>query len=189
MRSVHDLIDVDKAWTLFLDRDGVINKKIDHDYVKNIGELEILPGVLEALYQFNNIFNKIVIVTNQQGIGKGLMTEVELTKVHEYIVYEVHNAGGRIDEIYYCPHLKEICAYCRKPNVGMALNAQKDFPSIDFSKSIMVGDSVSDMEFGEKCGMLNVFVGQNKHILKNTNIFVSNLLEFSNLLLKYKKPL
>ena len=75
---------IDKSWTLFLDRDGVINKKLENDYVKTIDEFEFLPQVLEAIKQFSSHFQKIVIVTNQQGISKKLMTENDLEKVHQY---------------------------------------------------------------------------------------------------------
>jgi histidinol-phosphate phosphatase family protein len=183
----HFLALVDESWTIFLDRDGVINRKRENDYVKSLDEMEILPGVLEAIYEFSGIFRYIVIVTNQQGIGKGLMTEVDLLRVHAYLVYEIENAGGKINGIYHCPHLSAIECECRKPNSGMAYMAQRDLPHIDFKKSIMVGDSASDMEFGERLGMYNILVSNKKHISNNCNIFVKNLKNLSSLLKSYRK--
>ncbi len=149
---------VDGSWTLFLDRDGVINRRISGAYVTDIEELELLPRVLEVIRFFSTVFGKIVVVTNQQGIGKGIMTEAQLSGVHTHIRKQVEQSGGRIDAFYYCPHLAEDNAECRKPNTGMALQAQADFPEIDFKKSIMVGDSVTDMEFAFRLGMKTVFI-------------------------------
>lgn len=104
------------------------------------------------------MFQRIVVVTNQQGIGKGKMTESQLHQVHDYLLHHVVKAKGLIDKIYYCPTLKTEEPLCRKPNTGMGLQAQSDFPEIDFKKSIIVGDSISDMEFGKRLGMKTVFI-------------------------------
>lgn len=156
-------LNIDRTWTLFLDRDGVINKKRDNDYVKNLDELEILPGALEAITKFSDIFGRIFIVTNQQGIGKGLMTHEDLSLIHREIMNRLDAEGGKIDAIYYAPQLVAENSEMRKPEIGMALLAQHEFPEVDFSKSIMVGDSISDMEFGENAGMFNVYIHSNKH--------------------------
>ncbi len=187
MKAPHFLANVDASWTLFLDRDGVINHKIEEDYVKHIGEFEFLPGVLEALYDFTFIFNKIIVVTNQQGIAKGIMSEEQLNKVHDYISYEVDKINGRIDAFYFCPHFSAECSFCRKPNIGMALLAKADFPEIDFSKSIMIGDSNSDMEFGKKAGMYTVKISSkiDNNNIEKIDIFASSLVSFSKLLNKY----
>lgn len=157
------LPDINKEWTLFLDRDGVINKKLDNDYVKHLGELEILPGALEAIAQFTEKFGRIFIVTNQQGIGKGLMTHEDLALVHREIINRLDALDGRIDAIYYAPQLAAEKSEMRKPEIGMALLAKHEFPEVDFSKSIMVGDSISDMEFGEKAGLFNIYIHSDKH--------------------------
>ncbi|MGB1217881.1 MAG: HAD-IIIA family hydrolase, partial [Saprospiraceae bacterium] len=93
-----------------------------------------------------------------QGIGKNLMRASMMEKVHDYMILEIEGNGGKIDEVYYCPELSKNNPKCRKPNIGMALQAKKDFPDIDFQKSIMVGDSISDIQFGKRVGMLTVFV-------------------------------
>ena len=162
---------IDISWTLFLDRDGVINKKLDGDYVKTIDEFEFLPYALEAIKLFSSHFHRVVIVTNQQGISKRLMTEDDLHKVHQHLLQEVQNFGGRIDAIYHAPQLAEENSIMRKPNIGMALHAKEEFPSIDFKKSIMVGDSISDMEFAKNANMFAVFIGQSERYFCTDSLF------------------
>lgn len=174
---------IDNSWTLFLDRDGVINHKLEGDYVKSISEFKFLPGVLETMRTFSSIFQYILIVTNQQGIGKGLMRHEDLSNVHDYMESKVNAAGGRIDKFYYCPELAEANAPCRKPNTGMPEEAQLDFPSIDFSKSIMVGDSHSDIAMGNKLNMKTVYVSPNgAQSEPKADFVVSALSEISRLL-------
>ncbi len=148
----------DKSWTLFLDRDGVINKKLPGDYVKSWSEFEFIQGVPEALRLFDDIFGKIIIVTNQQGVGKGIMTEKQLFSLHDKMTREIERAGGRLNAIYFSKSLAEENHQSRKPNTGMAELAKNKFPEIDYQKSIMVGDSVKDMEFGKKLNMISVFI-------------------------------
>lgn len=181
----HFLAEVNPEWTLFLDRDGVINRKLDNDYVKALNEFEVLPGVLEALFILKDFFTHIIIVTNQQGIGKGLMTDANLSWIHQYLYREVTNAHGRIDAIYYCPHLATDGCSCRKPAPGMALQAQNDFGQIKFGKSIIVGDSQSDMEFGRNLGMKLVFCGNDKIIDGSADLFVKDLRQFSHMVASY----
>ena len=146
-------------WTLFLDRDGVINRRIVDDYVKRWEDFEFLPGVLESFPIFAKYFKHIFIVTNQQGVGKGLMTNEAVTEVHRKMKAKIESMGCSIDAIYYCPSLAAENSPRRKPNPGMALQAKQEFPDIDLSKSIMVGDSPSDIEFGINAGMRTIFIG------------------------------
>jgi histidinol-phosphate phosphatase family protein len=148
---------LDQSWTLFLDRDGVINEKLDGNYVKNWEEFKFKCGSLEAIAGLGQIFGRIIVVTNQRGVGLGLMAEGALKKIHDNMLAEVSRVSGRIDQIYYCIGVDDNFE-CRKPNIGMGLKAKSDFPEIEFSKSVMVGDSISDMEFGEKLGMKRVFI-------------------------------
>ncbi len=148
---------IDKPWTLFLDRDGVINEDKPGGYILNAGEFHFYNGVLDAFKIFGEKFGRIIIVTNQRGIGKGMMTEDDLTAIHEKMKAGVKKAGASIDAIYYCTSTSN-AAFERKPNPGMALRAKNDFPEIDFNKSIMVGNNISDMLFGKNAGMYTVFV-------------------------------
>lgn len=147
-----------EKWTLFLDRDGVINDRIVGSYVRNWSEFDFLEGVLEAMPILARKFDCIVVVTNQQGIAKGIMTEDDLNKVHLRMVEEIEKHGGRIDKVYFCAKHERENAPCRKPNVGMAEQAKLDFPSIDFNQAIMVGDSITDIEFGYNMNMKTVLV-------------------------------
>jgi histidinol-phosphate phosphatase family protein len=156
--KLKELINDLNGWTLFLDRDGVINKRTVGDYVKSIKEFEFLPGVPEAISIFNKVFSHIIIVTNQQGIAKGVMSEEDLNEVHEHLNEELIKAGGKIDKIYFCPELAETMSKMRKPEIGMAMQAQKDFPAIDLNRSIMIGDTKSDMEFAGNAGMLAILL-------------------------------
>jgi histidinol-phosphate phosphatase family protein len=149
---------IDNTWTLFLDRDGVINKKLEDDYVKHTTEFEFIDGVLNALRMLAPVFGNIVVVTNQQCIGKKIIFPEDLELIHQNMLYEISYLKGRIDKIYYSPYLAAENHPTRKPGIGMALQAQKDFPAIDFSKSIIVGDSLSDMEFGRNAGMKTVYI-------------------------------
>lgn len=153
-------LSIDKTWSLFLDRDGVINENnVGRTYVGSWEEFRFVPKALESIAHFNKLFNRIVVVTNQQGIGKGIMTEADLLKIHSKMMLEVERTNGRIDTIYFAPQRKEQNSQYRKPNMGMALQAQKDYPDIDFSKSIMIGDSPTDIEFGKQLGMVTIAVG------------------------------
>jgi len=144
--------------TLFLDRDGVINRKINDGYVTNIEEFEFLPSVLEALAILSNKFQYLFIVTNQQGIGKGIFSMDDLREIHHFMIKQIVQNGGRIDKIYVAPNLESENSMNRKPQLGMAWQAKKDFPDIDFKRSIMIGDSAIDMQFGKNAGMTTVFL-------------------------------
>ncbi len=152
------LKNIDNTWTLFLDRDGVINKRIFGGYITNSSEFEFITGVLESIKYFSSIFYKVIVVTNQQGVGKGIMNELQLTDLHKYMISEISKVGGKVDDIYYCTKLAADINNCRKPSIKMAQNAITDFPKINLTKSIMVGDSQSDIEFGINAGMKTVFV-------------------------------
>ena len=148
---------IDNSWTLFLDRDGVLNRDKEGDYIRNVGEFVLLPGADTAVALFNKIFGITVVATNQKGVGKGLMTLADLGQIHDLLQQHLQAAGGKIDKIYFAPDLDNASPN-RKPNHGMALQAQHDYPQIDFTKSIMVGNRLSDMQFGRNAGMYTVFV-------------------------------
>lgn len=138
---------------LFLDRDGILNKHLLGDYVRNWSMWEWLPGILEAMPVLAKRFKRIFIVTNQQGVGKGLMTEADLEDVHRHMLADIEAAGGRIDGVYVCTALESEKSPNRKPEIGMALQAQRDFPEVDFHRSVMVGDSKSDELFAQRSRM------------------------------------
>ncbi len=147
---------------LFLDRDGVINERLPGHYVRYWSEFSFRPEVLAAISLFSNQYDYIFIVTNQQGIGKGLMDQNMLEIVHHQMIKEIQAVGGRINAIYFCPLLDVSEPFCRKPLPGMAYQAQRDFPDIDFRKATMVGDMHTDIRFGHHLGMRTVRVSGNE---------------------------
>ena len=148
---------IDKSWTLFLDRDGVINVENPGTYVTTWEEFIFCDGAKDALAMLNEVFGNIVIVTNQRGVGRGIMTMETLKEISTNMKTEIRAGGGRIDRIYACTAVEDT-DHNRKPNTGMALQAKEDFPEIDFKRSIIVGNSLSDMEFGKRLAMYTVFL-------------------------------
>ena len=148
-------IDVSAFDTLLLDRDGVINRLRPNDYVKSWDEFEFMPGILDALACWNNRFKYIFVVTNQRGVGKGLMTEESLNAIHQRMLSEIEKHGGRIDKIYYCTALTEDDMN-RKPGIGMFLQILNDYPDIRKEKCLMIGDSESDMMFAKNSNIKGV---------------------------------
>ena len=145
--------------TIFLDRDGVINRKRDDDYVKNWSEFEFLPGAKEALRMLTDKNYRLIVVTNQRGIARGLMTIEDLSDIDARMMAELLEAGAQITAIFCCPHDKDQCD-CRKPKTGMFLLAQRHMRDIDFAKSVMIGDSLSDMQAGAALGCRNILIGE-----------------------------
>src|SRR5690606_8908566 len=111
----------------------------------------------DAFKIFNNIFQHILIVTNQRGVGRKLMSEDDLINIHDFMLEEVKNTGGRIDRIYYCTSMDNDHP-SRKPNPGMALQAMQEHPLISKQHSIIVGNNISDMQFGKNAGMHTVLL-------------------------------
>jgi histidinol-phosphate phosphatase family protein len=169
-----------REWVLFLDRDGVISRRVPDGYVTRWEEFQFLDGVLEAIAILGKAFGRIFIVSNQQGIGKGLMSPESLEMIDQKMKEEIKQAGGRIDASYYSPFLASESHPDRKPGTGMGLKAKTDFPEIDFSRSVMVGDSLSDMEFGRKLGMVTVMIGEVDHPdIISADFYFRSLSEFS----------
>jgi len=149
--------DIGKQWTLFLDRDGVINREKEGDYIRQVSEFSFLEGVLQAFPLLAQVFGRIFIVTNQKGVGKGWMTMDDLDGIHSFMVNQVVNAGGRLDRIYHCTETDNAHPD-RKPNTGMGLRARQEFPEVDFTRSLMIGNTLSDMRFGKALGMRTIFI-------------------------------
>lgn len=142
-----------RPWCLFLDRDGVVNTRILGGYVRSWDEFHFEAGALDAMPILARWAPRIVLVTNQQGIGKDLMTEADLAAIHERMLSEVAAAGGRIDAISFCPHLVADACDCRKPRPGMATDYLREHPEIDGSRSLMIGDTASDVEMGRRLAL------------------------------------
>lgn len=144
---------------IFLDRDGVLNRKApDGQYVTNLDEFEVLPGVLDALVMLYRSGFQLFVVTNQRGVAKGVVSLDALDRVHRHLLHEVEQAGARIERVYICPHDYADRCDCRKPKPGMLLQATRDC-NIDLTQSWMIGDGASDIEAGRCAGCKTGFVG------------------------------
>ncbi|MBS1741561.1 MAG: HAD-IIIA family hydrolase [Bacteroidetes bacterium] len=152
-----DLASIDKSWTLFLDRDGVINHEKHKDYIHTWNEFRFYDGVTDAFKIFSSFFHRIIIVTNQRGVGKGVTKLDDLHMIHANMQQEIEKAGGHIDAVFYCSDMNDDSPF-RKPNPGMGLQALQQFPDIDIKKTIMIGNTMSDMEFGKNLGVYTVFL-------------------------------
>jgi len=157
MQPPLDLKKINAGWTLFLDRDGVINHEKKDDYIRDPQEFIFYEGVKEAMNIFANKFGCIIVVSNQRGVGKGLMTEDDVIDIHSYMKEQIEVSGGRIDDIYFCTAVTPKDPY-RKPNPGMAFSAKRDHPEIDLKRSIVAGNKPSDMLFGRNAGMYSVYI-------------------------------
>ncbi len=160
------------GWTLFLDRDGVLNQRPAEGYVCSPEAFRWIPGSLEALRVLSAVFSRVVVVTNQQGIGKGIMDASALEAVHRKMLMDVRKAGGRIDRIYHAPGLKGREFYMRKPGVGMALAARRDLPGIRFRQAVMVGDMPTDMVFGRRLNMFNILISDDPALARDLHTLI-----------------
>ena len=136
---------------IFLDRDGVLNENLP-DYVRNWNEMVVFEAALTALTGVRNSGYKVVVVTNQSGIGRGLIPLKTAYLINERLVELVRVAGGRIDAVYICPHTPLDNCACRKPKPGMLQQAAADL-AIDLSQSIMIGDALTDIQAGRAAGV------------------------------------
>lgn len=146
-----------KAEALFLDRDGVLNRLLEGSYVKSWADWQWMPGILEELPKWAAKFKHIVLVTNQRGVGKGLMTDADLARIHARMMQELLEAGGKIDLILTCTAVSDDDPR-RKPNPGMFREACALLP-LDPQRCVMVGDSDSDAAFARNCGMAFIRLG------------------------------
>jgi len=168
--------DVPRA-AVFLDRDGVINvRRPEVEYVTQVAQFDFLPGALEALTILSELGLALVLVTNQRGIARKMMTEDDLAAVHGHMQAEALKRGVRFDGIYHCPHDTIEQCTCRKPEPGMILKAAEDL-QIDLTRSYMVGDTPSDIEAGKRAGVRAVQITDGDECVADT-VFPS-LLDFA----------
>ncbi|MGK0372167.1 MAG: D-glycero-D-manno-heptose 1,7-bisphosphate phosphatase [Glaciecola sp.] len=148
--------------TLFLDRDGVIN--VNHGYVYQTDNFDFIDGIVDLVKRANQSAYKVVVVTNQSGIGRGYYSEQQFLLLNDWMIATFAKQEARIDKVYFCPHHPTLAIShylqdcdCRKPKVGMAVNAQNDL-SIDVTQSIMVGDKQSDVDFAINAKISNMYL-------------------------------
>lgn len=147
---------------VFLDRDGTLIKQVE--LMHEIKDLEILPGVPEAIAKLNSLGFSTVIVTNQPVVARGVATPADIDKVHAELIGRLQSDGAKIDSVYFCPHHPEatleqyrLKCDCRKPEPGMILRGLKDL-NIDSAKSFMIGDAIIDVVAGQKAGLKTILV-------------------------------
>jgi D-glycero-D-manno-heptose 1,7-bisphosphate phosphatase len=141
--------------TVFLDRDGVINRKAaEGDYVKTWAEFEFLPRALAALRLLAEHFEHVVVATNQRGVARGRIDPADLADIHARMSAEAELAGGRIDAIYVCPHAGG--GDCRKPSTALLRAAARDIPGVTLRESAVVGDRAHDMQAAAAVGAVRV---------------------------------
>lgn len=150
--------------TVFLDRDGVINQKLpEGEYVSSWERFVLLPGVAEAIVALKQAGKRVIVVTNQRGVALGRYTAEDVDAIHARLQALLAERGAQVDAFYLCPHDKKQCQ-CRKPLPGMFEQARAQFPQIAAASSVMVGDSLSDIEFGQAVGMRTLFIeGDTEH--------------------------
>jgi D,D-heptose 1,7-bisphosphate phosphatase len=185
---------VNKA--IFLDRDGTI--VVDVGYMNNPSQIEFIPGSIDALKKINASGYKAVVITNQAGVARGLLTEDMLQTIDKTLHKHILSGGAHLDALYYCPHhaehghypYKQACE-CRKPHPGLLKKAERDL-KIDLAQSFMIGDRTSDIEAGKRVGTKTVLIlndanrGEEKNLKEQPDHIAKNLLEAVNWILNGK---
>lgn len=170
---------------VFLDRDGVINRKAatEDEYITRWEEIEILPGVAEAIASLNRAGFQVIVITNQRAVAKGLMTTATLEGIHQRLMDYLALSGARIDGFYYCPHELEPPCSCRKPQPGMLFEAARAH-NIDLTLSWMVGDSEKDVEAGKRAACRTVHIVQDG-LNHGPEVTADSLLAAASKILRY----
>ncbi len=140
---------------VFLDRDGTINE--DTGYLSDPKEVRLLPGSAEAVKRLNRASIKVVVVSNQSGVGRGYFTDSDLSAVNKRLKELLKKEGAAVDGLYYCPHHPDDNCGCRKPNTGLTSKAALEH-GIDLARSYVVGDKVSDIELAKNAGAKGILV-------------------------------
>lgn len=170
---------------IFLDRDGTLNE--DEGYVHKIEDFKLLPSVIEALKLLKNF--KLIIITNQSGIGRGYYREEDFHKFNGKLIEELNKRGVKIEKTYFCPHKPEESCDCRKPNIKFVKQAEKEF-NINLKESFVIGDHPHDIELGKKAGCKTVYLltghGE-KHkdeLIQKPDFIAKNLIEAAEWIIK-----
>lgn len=174
----------------FLDRDGVINRKaaIEGEYITRWEEMQILPGVVEAIALLNRASFRVLVVSNQRCVAKRLLTASELDSMHQRMCTELDAMGAKIDEVFYCPHEEQPPCACRKPAPGMLFAAASKH-QVDFTFSWMIGDSNKDVEAGRRAGCRTAKIRRTRDISTDcdADIFAQSLLEAVHQILRLEE--
>jgi len=154
-----------KNKAVFLDRDGVINKK-RVDYVKSVNEFVFLPNVFKAIKTLNDKGFLIIIVTNQSAVNRGIISEKELEMIHNFMLKKFKDSDCNISEVYVCPHRPDENCECRKPKTALLQKAIKDF-QINVSDSWLIGDGITDIQAAKKVGLKSIMIPKDVDVLES----------------------
>jgi D-glycero-D-manno-heptose 1,7-bisphosphate phosphatase len=164
--------------TVFLDRDGVINRKApEGSYVSRPEEFQLLAGVPEAIARLNRAGLRTIVVSNQRGVALGLYSAADVDAIHQVLTNKLAAQGARLDAILYCPHDSNECG-CRKPLPGMFEEAVRRFPEICADESVMIGDALVDIEFGRRLGMATILIEGDAALHKPDLVEAANMADW-----------
>ena len=152
--------------TIFLDRDGVINKEVN--YLSKIDDFKFIDGVFETCYFFKNLGFEIIIVTNQSGIARGYFSENDFKLINNWMINQFKLNNVEILDVFFCPHGPKSKCSCRKPKPGMLVDAQNKY-HIDIEKSWMIGDKETDIEAANLAGIKNTILLRSGHLIDESN--------------------
>jgi D-glycero-D-manno-heptose 1,7-bisphosphate phosphatase len=160
---------------VFLDRDGVINRKApEGQYIARWNDMVMLPGVEKAIGKLNHSGKRVIVVSNQRGVALGRYTSADVERLQVQLQGHLAHNGAHVDAFYFCPHDTEGCD-CRKPRTGLFEQAFRDFPEASGANSVMIGDSLSDIESGRAAGMRTIFIEGDPEIRKEGSRLAANL--------------
>lgn len=161
-RSQHPQTQPDNAFAstqyVFLDRDGVINRKPpEGEYISDWSSFYLLPEAGPAIATLNASGRKVIVITNQRGVALGLYTEADVKRLHEELQHHLATYSAHVDAFYFCPHDRGECD-CRKPGTGLFQRAFMDFPEATAANSVVIGDSLSDIEAARRLSFPSIFI-------------------------------
>lgn len=156
--------------TIFLDRDGVINEE-EKDYVKNLKEFKIIDGSLQAIELLKKNNFRVVVITNQSAINRGLLSVEKLNEIHDFLKSKLLELNTTLDGIYFCPHTPNENCMCRKPKPGLFEQAMSEL-DINIKDSLMIGDSQTDIDAANKIGCKSILLNKNQNLLKVVKEFL-----------------
>ena len=152
--------------TIFLDRDGVVNKEVR--YLYRLSDFEFIDGVFDACLYFQKLSYKIIIISNQSGIARGYYNENDYQKLTEWMLGQFNDNGINILDIFYCPHSPESLCECRKPKPGMLIEAEYKY-NISMKDSWMIGDKETDIKAANLAGIINTILVRSGHLVDKSN--------------------
>ena len=169
--------------TIFLDRDGVVNKEIN--YLHKIDDCEFINGIFDACLFFQKLGYKIIIISNQSGIARGYYTESDYKKLTQWLLRQFKNNNIDILDTFHCPHGPDSNCDCRKPKPGMFIKAKKKY-NIDMKNSWMIGDTETDIQAAISAGVKNTILVSSDHIIdkstSSASYFVDSIQELNQVI-------